>query len=361
MIRILFVEDDPRSIVDARERCQGGLETSEIKVCGFEEYSEELREFRPDIVILDILRGSPSEGDAAGKGVYALIWDNRFCPIVVYSAEPDLIDATHPFVAKVRKGDGSEDHVLQAVQDFLPHIEALQRTEDQVRRRLSEAMREVAPLAFGSSDDAAKREEIIVRSGRRRVAAMLDEPQSGEAALASWECYLHPPVLPDILLGDVLKAKDGDKNDPGAFRVVLTPSCDMVRSDNRIPKVREVLAAKCFSMRDALASIGMAGNRNVSRIRDRLLSSGYTQSVIPFPALEGLIPTMAANLHDLELIPIGNIGSELRYLRIASLDSPFRELVAWAYLQNAGRPGLPDRDLDRWAQEVRDELESPNS
>ena len=360
MIRILFIEDDPSSVVDALERCQEGLATSDIKACGFENYPEELGAFRPDVVILDILRGASSEGDAAGQDVYALIWDNQFCPIVVYSAEPERIDAEHPFVAKVKKGDGSEDRVLQAVKDFLPHVEALQRTEDQVRQRLSEAMREVAPIAFGSSEDAAKREEIIVRSGRRRVAAMLDEPQSGEAALASWECYLHPPVLPDILLGDVLKAKDGDKNDPGAFRVVLTPSCDMVQSDNRKPKVREALAAKCFSMQDALASIGMAGNRNARRITERLLSNGYAQSVIPFPALEGLIPTMAANLHDLELIPIGNIGSELPYLRIASLDSPFRELVAWAYLQNAGRPGLPDRDLDRWAQEVRDAVQGPN-
>ena len=358
MIRILFIEDDRPSIENALERCEEGMENPVIKVCGFEDASDKLRAFRPDVVILDILRGSSSEGDEAGKTAYAFIWDSQFCPIVFYSAEPDREETEHPFVAKVQKGSGSEEEVLQAVWEFLPHIQALQRTEDQVRQRLSEAMREVAPLAFRSFEDAAKREEIITRSGRRRVAAMLDEPTGGEAALASWECYIYPPVAPHTLLGDILQA-DGSSSAPESFRIVLTPSCDMVRSEGQPPKVQEVLAAKCCSMQEALKQIGLDGNgrdRHARRIRERLLSKGYEQSIIPFPKLDGLIPTMAADLRELELIPIDEIGHEAPFHRIASIDSPFRELVAWAHLQNAGRPGLPDRDLESWVREVTSTL-----
>ena len=356
MIRILFVEDDQRAIEEALELCKEGIENSDIKVCGFEDASGALRAFQPDVVILDILRGSPSEGDEAGKEAYGFIWDTRFCPIVVYSAEPDrLDDKEHPFVAKVEKGRGSEDRVLQEVQKFLPHVQAAQRTESEVRQRLSEAMREVAPFAFRSFDDATKREEIIMRLGRRRVAAKMDDPPTGEGSLTSWECYLYPPVSQHTLLGDVLERNDGDGN-PESFRIVLAPSCDMVRSEGRTPNVQEVLVAKCCSMQEALSLIGLRGNTNTNRIRERLLSSGYAQSVIPFPAMGGVIPAMAANLRSLELIPIGSIGEESSFRRVASLDSPFRELVAWAYLQNAGRPGLPDRDLDAWAREIVDTL-----
>ena len=351
-MRILFIEDEPGSIEPAIDRCKEGLENPGVDVCSFEDAEATLRMYRPDIVILDLLRGFPSEGDIAGNTTCSFIWDNQFCPIVVYSAEPDwLDDAGHPFVKKVRKGSGSEETVLAAVQEFVPHVQALQRTESEVRQRLSEALRQVAPLAFRTFDNGIRREEVIIRSGRRRVAAMMDEPPAGEAALASWECYLYPPVLPDILLADILQMNDSN-GDPESFRIVLTPSCDLVRSEGRTPNVQEVLVAKCCSMLEALAAIGMRGNRNADRIRERFLSNGYAQSTIPFPALEGVIPTMAANLRDLELIPIGNIGNEADFRRVASLDSPFRELVAWAYLQNAGRPGLPDRDLQSWAQEV---------
>ena len=351
-MRILFIDDDPSSIITAMKHCEEGLAISGIPDCRFEDAESTLSAYRPDIVVLDLLQGPPSDGNIAGGTVYGLIWDQQFCPVVVYSAEPDWLDnEDHPFVKKVQKGSGSEEAVLEAILSLRPHVEALQRTESEVRQRLSEALREVAPLAFRDFVDEDKRKEVIVRSGRRRVAAMMDEPPTGETALASWECYLYPPVSPYTLLGDVLQIDDSS-NVPESYRIVLTPSCDMVRTEGRLPRVQEVLVAKCYSMEKALASVGMAGNKDAGRIRERLLSSGYSQSVIPFPKLEGVIPTMAANLRDLELIPIGNIGNDATFHRVASLDSPFRELVAWAYLQNAGRPGLPDRDLESWAKEI---------
>lgn len=61
---------------------------------------------------------------------------------------------------------------------------------------------------------------------------------------------------------------------------------------------------------------------------------------------------MAANLRDLQLVPMQQIGNGTEFSRIAAIDSPFRELVAWAYLQIACRPGLPERDLSSWAKEI---------
>ena len=67
---------------------------------------------------------------------------------------------------------------------------------------------------------------------------------------------------------------------------------------------------------------------------------------------------MVADLRDLELISTQDIGSHKPFRRVASLDSPFRELIAWAYLQTACRPGLPDRDFDSWRDEIIENLES---
>ena len=62
---------------------------------------------------------------------------------------------------------------------------------------------------------------------------------------------------------------------------------------------------------------------------------------------------MAVYLKDLELILLERINGEGKtFERVASIDSPFRELVAWAYMQVACRPGLPDRDTETWSEEI---------
>jgi hypothetical protein len=70
---------------------------------------------------------------------------------------------------------------------------------------------------------------------------------------------------------------------------------------------------------------------------------------------------MAADFQRLDLIPLNQIGNDGEYVRVASVDHPFRGLVAWAYMANAGRPGLPERDLDSWADEVTDQLNAAKS
>ena len=197
---------------------------------------------------------------------------------------------------------------------------------------------------------------MILRAGRRRLAALMDDLAAHGDRLESWEQYLSPPIGSNIKLGDILRKADGEYDNPASFRVVLTPSCDLVASGGREPKVDNVLVACCCSMREGLDLTSLKGMR-LAKLKDRLpgtvLSYGYFEAVIPFPSLKGRIPTMAAYLRDLEFIPVGDIGiSEKAFLRVASVDSPFRELIAWAYLQIACRPGLPDRDFDLWRDEI---------
>ncbi len=353
MIRVLLVEDDPDSVASVLDSIKANIQDAVTKFVNFDLAELTIGSFLPDIVVLDIARGNPAEGDAAGVQTYEFIWRKRFCPIVVYSAMPELLEKDdHAFVKKVQKGDGSEARVLTAIQEFEPHVRALQMTEEEIRRRLSEAMREVAPYAFEVFTEDEERKEAVRRAGRRRVAAMMDEPSDDGTRLAPWECYLYPPVSRDTLLGDVLMKYSGNAEEPGSFRVVLTPSCDLTRE----PKVRKVLVARCYQMSTALKKVGLESSTATRRIKERILSAGYNQSVIPLPPLRGVIPAMAADLRDLDLIPLTKIGNDKLYQRKASLDSPFRELIAWAYMQTACRPGLPDRDLESWEKEIIDTL-----
>jgi CTP synthase len=184
----------------------------------------------------------------------------------------------------------------------------------------------------------------------------MDENLGGDTIMQSWEQYICPPVSEDIRLGDILRRRDGKIDDPRAFKVVLTPSCDLVASGGRTPKVKQVLVAGCLPIRKAVESLGMSGlssEKDKERLRSSLLSQGHRNGVIPLPELKGRIPPITVSLRELELIPFDEIHpNNGQFERVASVDSPFRELIAWAYMQVGCRPGVPDRDLSTWCEEI---------
>ena len=358
-MKILFIEDRPETIEPAEELIKKKFVQADTDICNFEDAGSRLRSFRPHLVILDLIKDEDAAGsEVEGLNTYQAIWDSHFCPVIVYSARKEEYENSrepHPLVISELKGAGSEIPVVKAIEKLTPYIEALKKSENLVRECLSSAMRDTALRASSTPMPADRLADIVTRSGRRRVAAMMDEPVPGESQLASWEIYLYPPVSNQKLLGDVLRKSDGDPGDPGSFRVVLTPSCDMVDAGSQKPRVDKVLVANCSPMNQVLQSMGMQNSAAVTLKKElprKMLNQGYFQDFIPLPYLEGAIPAMAANLKDLALIPISDIGPEHEFTTIASVDSPFREQVAWAYLQITGRPGLPERDTSTWAEDI---------
>ena len=357
MLRILFIEDQEEateSVLREIRLVDMGIETS---VCTFDDAEIELRSLRPHIVVLDLWEGDVSDDENRGSAHLDFIWNRQFCPVIIHSAQPDIpAEHKNSFVREVTKGQNSPQLVLEAIDALRPHVEALKGAEEHIRNSFSIAMRDVAPSTFTYYTDVDQRNDAVYRSGRRRLAALMDQMSGDGQQMASWEQYICPPVSQDILLGDILKEADGAGQQPTLYRIVLTPSCDLVASGGRVPKVTKVLAAKCCSMGNGLALTSL-NNLSPQRLRDRLintvLSRGFFETMIPFPALEGRVPTMLADLRELELIPLSDVGlKDKPSVRIASLDSPFRELISWAYVQVAGRPGLPDRDFASWRDEI---------
>lgn len=359
-IHVLIVDNDHDSVADLKDLLDDDSQYT-CAVANFGDATDRIRSAQPDIVVADLLDDDDGDGDGdPGNAVVDFVWEKHFCPLVIYSAEPSRVklpDKEHPLVALQEKGDRSDEEALAKIRSLAPYCAAFRTGHEENRQRFAEAMRDAAMGMSAPAVDASGHIDTVFRAARRRFAAALDEGRTKEALMGAWEQYLCPPLSSDLLTGDVLRdaASVGDR--PEDFSVVLTPSCDLAQDGDREPKVSRILVAKGLNMRDALERSGfppVGKNLDVPRLA-RVVGPGYEGGVLFLPRLPGHIPAMGANLRDLDLLlfdEIGERGSDTRYVRIASMDSPFRELVSWAYLQNTGRPGLPDRDSREWAREI---------
>lgn len=367
MFKILFVEDEPTSIETLIEDITGEIEGVLYKISPFEQANSFISGFLPDVVVLDIFRGSAvPDGDAEGLANFQFIWDDWFCPVVIYSARPDDVSEKiqdHPFVNSVQKGRDSESKVINCIQQFKPHIDALNEIQIDIRRHANRELQHTAHRVFSQIAEE-ERSAVLARVVRRRIAAMMDAPP--DKPIASWEQYLYPPSGENLLTGDIIRLDEKDMADPEGYRVILTPSCDLVRGNGRTPNVEEVLVARCTDISKMLPEIGCKTDTGRSKLESRLprfLHRAYGDFCLPLPALPGILPVMTVQLKNLELIDLNRIGNndENEYVRVVSVDSPFREMIAWAYLQVTGRPGLPERDFETWVNEICEAVNEPDA
>jgi DNA-binding NarL/FixJ family response regulator len=354
-LRILIVDDQPESVEPLREELIEKL-SAECLIVNFDQAQAKVDEYRPAAVFLDLLLQDDPGGQrtVAAHEIYSYIWTSRFCPLVIYSAEPDALDAApHPFVQKVQKGSGSEEAAVKTLESLLPQIVALANVEKDIDRVLHSVLKDLAPKIY--SPEAPP--DVLLRAARRQIAARMDVARGEDTALAPWELYIYPPVVPHTCMGDLLHISGREMTEPQSYRLVLTPSCDLVCSGGRSPRVDEVLVARCGPPSDLITSMGLA-SAAPTKVREKLipvLSRGFYEDKVPLPAFPTLVPEMCANLRQLELVRFSDIGEQdsgTRLTRVLSVDSPFRELITWAFLQIAARPGLPDRDWTAWAQAI---------
>ena len=206
MSSIVFVEDQVDSIAPVLRLIDQEEPDVQVQTFGFDEGQQAIRSIRPNIVVLDLWEGKPSENKNRGSEHLQYVWEQQFCPVIIHSAEPDVPpEHKNAFVREVTKGQHSPQEVLDAIRELRPHVQALREAERDIRNTFSISMRDVAPSAFDIFEDHEQRNDAIRRAGRRRLAALMDEISEDGQVLASWEQYISPPVSKDVLLADVLR------------------------------------------------------------------------------------------------------------------------------------------------------------
>ena len=367
-MRILIVDDDKQVAEVIKCRLEEQIDSSTVETEeSFDAARERIREFQPDLLVLDLLEGDLTENVTSGlTKVRSRL--KRFVPLVFFSAlgEPPDDAPAGPFEKFISKNeDHAENRLIEEIRLFAPHIAALQQVEANIHTVAMEVLEKAAGPIWELEDDATKRTDLLNRSVKRRIAASIDSASLSDGeALSPWEQYIYPELGTDLLMGDVLRRREANVRDPGTYRLVLTPSCDLVMRKGRA-KVDRILVAHCVSIKAFLQACKVSRDLTNQTAQDalgRALTRPQSGGFIPLPGYASVLPHMAAQLRKLELLSITDEGFEgadgATYDRVASIDSPFREALSWAYLQIAGRPGLPDRNNKVWVEGIRGALRS---
>lgn len=352
--RILILEDDvvmAESLTDALRREFGEIDVTVVS--RFEEAPSKIAAVKPDVVIFDIFDDQIEEHpEYAVKPAWLAVWNEFFCPVVFHTGHevPEYKNINHPFARYEIKGPGSQGRVVNHIKEFSPEIDGLRAIRDELTRSVHETLVHVSPLVWQSGKPKAELPDMLLRVVRRRMAATLDHPAAPLKKIQAWEQYICPPIGESLLTGDVLLATSGNKHEPASYRLVLSPSCDLVVG--RSNTLKQVLLAECVPASEFVEKASISPKKLVEDLPSEL-NKDQVAGLMVLPTFPGVVPLMAANLKKLSLIPYVDIvtknGETKPFTRIASLDSPFRERLAWAYLQVAGRPGVPDVDVEALA------------
>lgn len=366
-MKVLIIDDIPDSVKRISDFCDEKGWTKQI--VGFEIACKTFFEYNPDVLILDWFDDgelADNENETSGGSLFSIIWKNSYRPIVVFSANASLINLDDKLkqsqmLKLIPKGDE------QPVCDYLEKLEKVSSALTSFRSDMGEALIEslntidLLTETVGITNDAV--EYVLAK----RTEAFFDGKYIS-ALSPSWVQYLCPPVGNSLMVCDILFKKtenEEDRCNPENFLLVLTPSCDLSCDNGQMPKVSDVLCARCCGKETfhkyGLLDVLDATKSVLKKIDDvkKKLNLGYNGSCVPLPKFSDVIPYMTVDLKRLVLLPLekiatikSNINETTEYIRVASICSPFREQIVWAHLQNSCRPGVPERNTEFWAKEI---------
>ncbi len=358
-MKVLIIDDIELSVKGIIDECsEKGWDNKRVD---FDHAYTALIDFDPDVVILDWCEDAENINE--GECILDKIWDITFRPIVVFSANAPIINIDSKLTQSNMLtifGKGDESPVIS----FLQSIEKFANALSVYRKEMSMALIQ----SLNAVDNLKSITEIsdadIGYTLARRTSAFFDDKFIADLS-PSWVQYLCPPVGDSLNVCDILRVYNSTKDmtkagEPQEYYIILTPSCDMVKSPTRDPKVTHVLCAWCSPKNDfhKFELSDTPKTKNIEKV-EKMLNLGYNESKVSLPSFSDILPFMTADFKKVCLVPFEEISAcvsgctdATKFVRIASICSPFREQIVWAYMQSSCRPGVPDRNTEFWAKEI---------
>lgn len=371
----LIVDDDEEILEMLKEtfEAEGFLGDSTISCVTVKNFKEALilvENSSFDLLILDLQ--DDTEDDArsenfGGERVLSSLKQHQFTPVVFHTGYAEKIkNLESRFVKVVRKGAPEElsAAIKYSFDTKLPSL--IRHIKEQQRKYLWEHIESGGV----SPEDLNEEGEVAYLLARRLASSMSStsirkffNPQHdpGSEKIHPVEYYIYPPLSSGVCLGDVFFDKASQEH-----YLVINPECDFAQS-----KIDNVLLVRCTPLQDIpeISSIRelISANSDVSKSKkgelknllgDNRKLSGMQPERYKFLPGTSFIPHLVADFQFLSQAQLSDLSIADKYVRVATIDTPFAEAIQARFSRYYGRFGVPDIDSDKLTTILIAEIEA---
>ena len=360
-MKILIIEDKREDVLEIEDHAKDN--GWEIEIQNFQDGIAIIDTFNPDVIVLD-RKDEIKPDDARGETIFDMIWKDKFRPTIVFSgmAENFEIDpkyanwAVEPLFSRIKKGD--EAPVIEQ----LDKLEKVAPVLSHMRSELNEALIVSASALslVGKLPDEIP-DDVIKYLFANRIEQYFQTTSVFEQELPSWFQYIVPPISSHLLVGDILEDTADEEDSEKRYAIVLSPSCDIARMEED----STILIAHSDDFSTIDSDFKTTREKGCTKYNNRktrimsILNQGFDRSRLYLPAISNIFPNICFNMKNIETISLNKVEWKAKtptagkvWIRKASLSSPFRERVAWAYLSTACRPGVPTLNVSDWTDDM---------
>lgn len=397
-VRVLIIEDEDEQLNNISRRISSyryshGFNVIVEGVNDFFEGSARVGRGECDIVVLDVHQDGVDIGGSeleTGIAVYRQITCARFVPVVFWTGYTHKVEdlENEPFVAVVEKSDSSD--VPSKIDEILTSriVEDLRSLEDSLRIEIAKHMwDEIVPnwSEYRCGYDGDSGVSFVAALLLSRLSRFIDSKRMDVLySKHPGHRYIFPSVSANLCPGDILY-----EYETRHWWVVLNPACDLVlraskdssRSELQ-PKVDLLLCASAKPLDEFGEYLSWCSSK--TNAKRKTLAKFLTRTegrYRYFPSFR-LIPHLVVDLADTRVVQWSSLvdyrdiapsdrddfiqnqvapedfDQSKKFVRIASLASPFAEALVVQHSQYFGRVGVPDFDCESVIKALDDNVDA---
>lgn len=410
-LRILSVEDeeDQRDIL--KKVFSKPILEKEIEFKSIDDFESAIAEITKNdyhIVILDIYKGKPDDNIDEGEKILKAIQNERFIPVIFYSGNTknvkNLRSQMVGVVTKAEEGGiaNLKKEVERLVRSNLPFIR--ENIHNYLEKELKEYFWDIIHQKKGifraDKEDFSLGYLMLRKFGhslsKEKIAEILGDDSLKQDKAHPMQFYIYPTDdNQEFECGEIVKSKENNE-----FFVILTPSCDFIKTSGRKRKAEKILLVRTIelekvkeykeqkdkyincdteykkvkqeyeTLKKEIKNINI--DENIDKIKEYFeletiyekLNKTYKlydncknniSSIIEtrksdryffLPKTPFIEENRVIDFQNKEMVSYESLSDPKNYERIAKLDSPFAESMVASFIRYYNRIGFPDIDTD---------------
>jgi response regulator reciever domain protein len=410
-LRILSVEDDKDQRDILKKVFSKPILEKEIEFKSIDDFESAIAEITKNdyhIVILDIYKGKPDDNIDEGEKILKAIQNERFIPVVFYSGNTKNVkNLRSQMVGVVTKAEGEgieylKKEIERLVRSNLPFIREniLNHLEKELKEYFWNIIHEKRDIFRPDKEDFSLGYLMLRKFGhslsKEKIAEILGDDSLKQDKAHPMQFYIYPTdTNQEFECGEIVKSKENNE-----FFVILTPSCDFIKTSGRKRKAERILLVRTIelekvkeykeqkdkyiecdteykkvkqeyeTLKKEIKNINI--DENIGKIKEYFeLETKYEElnktyksydncknnisSIIEtrksdryffLPKTPFIEENRVIDFQNKEMVSYESLSDPKNYERIAKLDSPFAESMVASFIRYYNRIGFPDIDTD---------------